>query len=154
MGWRIWISTRWGHTSFIIFIHSSNTYHIWNKPFFWRKYQCHQSRQLVVFYVPDNKKHYQSDISFTYLLKKCGRYCQVNTIRLFSFHLIFWHCSYHCTFFLWCLLNRRDDRCWFFQTNCTVVFLVGEKWSVWQVTIWLLPEIVILFHKNSSLGFV
>jgi hypothetical protein len=28
-------------------------------------------------------------ISFTYLLKKCGRYCQVNTIRLFSFHLIF-----------------------------------------------------------------
>ena len=34
MGWRIWISTRWGHTSIIIVIHSSNTYLIWNKPFF------------------------------------------------------------------------------------------------------------------------
>jgi hypothetical protein len=36
-------------------------------------------------------------ISFTYLLKKCERDCQVNTIILFSFHLIFWHCSNHCT---------------------------------------------------------
>ena len=37
MGWRIWISTSWGHNSFIIFIHSSNTYPIWNKPFVFAK---------------------------------------------------------------------------------------------------------------------
>jgi hypothetical protein len=73
---------------------------------FLRKYQCHKSRQLVVFYVPNHKKNITSlTISFTYLLKKYGRYCQVNTIRLFSFHLIFWHCSYHCTlgFFFSCV---------------------------------------------------
>jgi hypothetical protein len=45
-------------------------------------------------------------------------------------------------FFLWCLLNRRDDHCWFLQTNYTVVFLVREKWNVWRVTIGLLPAIV------------
>jgi hypothetical protein len=39
---------------------------------------------------------------------------------------------------LWCLLNRRDDHCWFLQTNYTVVFLVREKWNVWRVTIGLL----------------
>ena len=64
MGWRIWISTRWGHTSFIILFQSNNTYLIWNKPSFGRKYQCHQSRQLVVFHVPNHKKYYQSDYLF------------------------------------------------------------------------------------------
>ena len=37
---------------------------------------------------PTTKNITSLTISFTYLLKKCGRDCQVNTIRLFSFHLI------------------------------------------------------------------
>ena len=104
MGWRIWISTRWGHNSFIIFIHSSNTYLIWNKPSLGRKYQCHKSRRLSFSTSPTTKNITSLAISFTYVLKKWGRDCQVNTIRLFFFHLLFWHCSYHCTlgFYICC----------------------------------------------------
>ena len=42
---------RWGHNSFIFF-HSSNTYLIWNQPFWGRKYQYNKSRQVLVFYRP------------------------------------------------------------------------------------------------------
>jgi hypothetical protein len=49
-------------------------------------------------------------ISFIYLLTKCGRDCQVNTIRLFSFHLIFWHCSYHCTLSFFPLVSLEQAR--------------------------------------------
>ena len=67
---------------------------------FGRKYQYHQSRQLLVSYRPNvsaTKTMTSLTISFTFLLKKCGRDCQVNTIRLFFLHLIFWHCIHLCT---------------------------------------------------------
>jgi hypothetical protein len=104
MGWRIWISTSWGHNSFITFINSSNTYLIWNNRSFGRKYQYHKSRLLSFSTSPTTKNISSLTISFTYLLKKWGRDCKVNTIRLFSFHLLFWHCSYHST------LKRSIDR--------------------------------------------
>ena len=98
MGWRIWISTRWGHKSFIIFIHSSNTYLIWKMPFCFRENTNTIRADSLSFSTSATTKNITSlTISFTYLLKKCERDCQVNTIILFSFHLIFWHCSNHCT---------------------------------------------------------
>ena len=96
--WRILISTRWGHNSVIIFIHSSNTYLIWNKPFFLgENTNIIRADSLSFSTSPTTKNITSLTISFTNLLNKCGRDCQVNTIRLFSFHLIFWHCSYQCT---------------------------------------------------------
>ena len=59
--------------------------------------QYHKSRRLSFSTSPTTKNITSLTISFTYLSKKWGRDCQVNTIRLFSFHLLFWHCSYHCT---------------------------------------------------------
>ena len=65
---------------------------------FWRKYQYHQSRQFVIFYVPNHKKLYQSDnlfhISFKEKWKRLsGLYYKIiflpsNILALFlSLHL-------------------------------------------------------------------